>query len=270
MQGQQLHAAVFGDLRDHQRVLVARIPARAEFQRDGYIHRLHHGFENAPDQGLILEESGTGEGVADFFRRAAHVDVDDLRAPLHVVAGGLGHHVRIRPGDLHRDRLDFALVIGASAGFLAAPQQRVRSHHLGHGQTRAELLTQLSEGTVRDPGHRRDKKIIAQSARTDSHRLSRKFFWKERNFIPKHERLGKRSGALRDSQRRILLFPQRGKRAARLQGSARAPKIMRWARKRRAGGRTSSAAKPAPRASASGAREFENILTRKSVNPIPA
>src|SRR5258708_30545459 len=108
----------------------------------------------------------------------------------------------------------------------------------------------MAEGGVPAPGIRRDTKIIAQGARTDSHRRSRKFFWKERNFIPKHERLGKRSGALRDSQRRILLFPQRGKRAARLQGSARAPKIMRGARKRRAGGMTSSAAKPARRAGA--------------------
>src|SRR6266568_1056944 len=55
-----------------------------------------------------------------------------------------------------------------------------------------------------------------------------------------------------------------------LQGSARVPKIMRRARKRRAGGEASSAANPAPRAAARNGREFENILTRKSVNPIPA
>src|SRR5712692_9162241 len=176
VQGQQLHAAVFGDLRDVQSVLVAHVPTGAELQRDGYIHRLHYGLENMPDQGLVLEERGPGQGVADFLRRAAHVDVDDLRAPLHVEARGLGHHDRVGPCDLHRDRLDFAFVIGAAARFLATPQQRVRGDHLGYGEARTELLAQLPEGAIRDPGHRRDKKIIAQAARTNSHRRSRKFF----------------------------------------------------------------------------------------------
>src|SRR6266852_2368552 len=65
--------------------------------------------------------------------------------------------------------------IGAAARFLATPQQRVRGDHLGYGEARTELLAQLPEGAIRDPGHRRDKKIIAQAARTDSHRRSRKF-----------------------------------------------------------------------------------------------
>src|SRR6266513_1190315 len=64
----------------------------------------------------------------------------------------------------------------AAARLLAAPQQGVRGHHLGYGQACAEPFAQLPEGAIGDAGHRRDKKIIAQSARTDSHRRSRNFF----------------------------------------------------------------------------------------------
>ena len=56
------------------------------------------------DQRLVREQRRAGRGVADLLRRAAHVDVDDLRAALDVVARGLGHHRRIGAGDLHRDR----------------------------------------------------------------------------------------------------------------------------------------------------------------------
>src|SRR5438552_566772 len=152
VQGQQLHAAVFGDPRDLQSVLVVQVPPRAELQRDGYIHRTHYGLENAPDQGLILEKRGPGQGVADFLCRAAHVDIHDLRAPLHVEARGLGHHDRVGPGDLHRDWLDFAFVIRAAARFLATPQQRVRGDHIGYGEARTELIAQLPGGAIIDPG----------------------------------------------------------------------------------------------------------------------
>jgi hypothetical protein len=36
---------------------------------------------------------------------------------------GFGHHRRIGTGDLYRNRVGLALVIGAAASFLGAPQQ---------------------------------------------------------------------------------------------------------------------------------------------------
>ena len=57
--------------------------------------------------------------VADFLRRTAHVDVDDLRAGIDVALRGLGHHLRIAAGDLHDARLGLAAVIHAPTRFLA-------------------------------------------------------------------------------------------------------------------------------------------------------
>ena len=53
--------------------------------------------------GLVLHQGRTGPGVAHLLGRAAHVDVDDLRPALEVVARRLGHLLRVDAGDLHRD-----------------------------------------------------------------------------------------------------------------------------------------------------------------------
>ena len=50
----------------------------------------------AATSGSFGEQRRAGRGVAHLLRRAAHVDVDDLRAALDVVARGVGHHARDR------------------------------------------------------------------------------------------------------------------------------------------------------------------------------
>src|SRR5438552_3806666 len=92
----------------------------------------------------------------------------------YATTGRLGHHGRVGTRDLHRDRFDLAVVVCPAERFLAAPEKRVRRHHLGYRQTRAEFFAQLPERAVGDAGHRRDEQIIAQRVRTDSHRRSRK------------------------------------------------------------------------------------------------
>jgi hypothetical protein len=82
---------------------------------------LHHGLEDACDQRLVLHQRRAGHHVADLLGRAAHVDVDDLRAAIDVVARGFGHHGRIGAGDLHRDRIHFA-----GRGWRAAGSWRCR------------------------------------------------------------------------------------------------------------------------------------------------
>jgi hypothetical protein len=57
-----------------------------------------------------------GPLVAHLLGRAAHVDVDDLRAAVDVVARGVGHLGRVDAGDLHRDRAGLAVVVGAARG----------------------------------------------------------------------------------------------------------------------------------------------------------
>jgi hypothetical protein len=107
--------------------------------------------------------------VAHLLGRAAHIDVDDLRAPVHVVAGRLGHHPRLGAGNLHRDRLHLARVVGAAHGLLALPELGVGRHHLGHRVARAQLLAQLAERPVRHPGHGGDEQVVAKTMRTDLH-----------------------------------------------------------------------------------------------------
>jgi hypothetical protein len=121
------------------------------------------------DQGFILHQRRAGHHVADFLGRAAHVDVDDLGAVVDVVAGRFGHHLRVGAGDLHRDRRDFALVVGAAQRLGAAVEQRVRGDHFGHRQPGAHFLAQLAERTVRHAGHGGDEQIVAQREADEFH-----------------------------------------------------------------------------------------------------
>jgi len=123
--------------------------------------------------GFVLHQRRAGHDVADLLRRAAHVDVDDLGTAVGVVACGFGHHRRVGAGDLDRDRLDFAVVVGAAPGLLAAVEQRVGGDHLGHGQPCAHLFAQLAERAIRDPGHRSKDEVVAQSEAGKLHRSGR-------------------------------------------------------------------------------------------------
>ena len=123
----------------------------------------------AADQRLVLQQRRTGRDVADLFRRAAHVDVDDLRAALDVVASCLGHHRRIGTGDLHNDRLDLAAMVGASQGLGRVPQLRIRGDHFGHREPGAQALAQLAKRPVGDARHRRDDQGNRNVIRADLH-----------------------------------------------------------------------------------------------------
>ena len=96
------------------------VPAGADLQRDRHRHRRHHRLQDARHQGLVLHQRGAGHHVADLLGRTAHVDVDDLRAALDVVARGLRHHPGVCAGDLHRYRLRLPAMVGA-AQVLAEP-----------------------------------------------------------------------------------------------------------------------------------------------------
>ena len=148
-----------------------RIPPGAYFQRDGNIYRAYHGIEYPAHQRLILQQRGARHHVADFLGRAAHVDIDDLRALRHVIASSFSHHCRVGARDLHRDRIYFSFVIGAATGLFGTPQQRVARHHFGYRHARAHALAQLPEGTVGHPRHGRNDKIVFEDMGTDLHDL---------------------------------------------------------------------------------------------------
>ena len=92
-------------------------PASAHLQRDRNAVRQaggHHRFDDLQRQGFVLHQSRAGPFVTDLLGRAAHVDVDDLRATVNVVGRSIGHHLRIRTGNLHGNRCGLAFMIGAA------------------------------------------------------------------------------------------------------------------------------------------------------------
>ena len=88
MNGERPDAVVLGELRDAHTITIVTIPSRADLQRDRYAHRTDNGRENLGHQRLVLQQCGAAKLAADFFRGTAHVQVDDLRAEVHVQARG--------------------------------------------------------------------------------------------------------------------------------------------------------------------------------------
>src|SRR3569832_1960558 len=121
--GERMYAALFGYARDLDAVAVIWVPARAYLERHRNIDRLHHRFEYARYQRLVLQERGARHHVAHLFRWAAHVDDDELRAVIGVVARGLGHRRGNDANEQHRARLHLADVIDALLRFHAVPQE---------------------------------------------------------------------------------------------------------------------------------------------------
>ena len=103
------------------------------------------------------------------FLAGPHVDVDDLRALIGVIARRVRHHGRIGACDLHRFGFGLADVISAPLRLGAAPQQGIRRDHLGHGHTRAQLFAELAERAIGDSRHRGDGEIVRQCVGTDAH-----------------------------------------------------------------------------------------------------
>ena len=109
---------VFRHTGDRDGVAVGLVPAGAHFQRHRHVYRLDNGFENMADQRFVFHQRRARCLVADFLRRTAHVDVDDLRAGIDVALRGFHHHLRIAAGDLHDARFGFAAVVHAPPRFV--------------------------------------------------------------------------------------------------------------------------------------------------------
>ena len=143
-------------------------PSGPHFERDGHsvlAHGLHDGLHDVTDCLGRLHERGPCSDIADFFCGAAHVDIDDLCAPLHIKACGLGHHGGVCAGDLHRLWGDLAVVIDASCGFIGGPEQRVGGGHLADGVAGAESFAELAIRPIGHAGHGCDEHTIRQCVR---------------------------------------------------------------------------------------------------------
>ena len=118
----------------------------------------HDGGDDPRHQRLVGKQRRAGRRVADLLRRAAHVDVDDLRAALDVVARRVGHQSpdRRRRSARRSARPRRAWSV-RRRDFVGAPQLRIRRHHLRHRVAGAQALAEHAERTIGDARHRRDR-----------------------------------------------------------------------------------------------------------------
>ena len=184
---------VLGDVGDAHGVAVLSVPASAYFQRHRHVDGSDHALDDSTDQRFVLQERRPGGDVADLLRRTPHVDIDDLGAPIDVVASRVGHLRGIGTRDLHDDGLDLSFVIRAPQRLACIPKLRIGGNHLGNGETGTQPLAQLAERTIGDTGHRRDDEIAQNAMRADLHCESLKRICDERErIIPSLRRGGQR------------------------------------------------------------------------------
>ncbi len=80
MNGQSLNATAFSQLGNFYAITILCIPAGANFQRNRHVYGIDHGGENVLNQLWILQQRRAGHLTIHLFSRAAHVDIDNLRA----------------------------------------------------------------------------------------------------------------------------------------------------------------------------------------------
>ena len=130
---------------------------------------LDHGLNNVKGKFFVLHQRRASPFIADFFGRAAHVDVNDLCAPVHVVGRSVIHHLRVRARNLHCNRLGLAVVVGASGGFQAVPQIAARGDHFTDRITGTQPFAEHAKRPVRDTRHWRSKHVVGQNVGSDIH-----------------------------------------------------------------------------------------------------
>ncbi len=108
--------------------------------------------------------------IGDLLGRAAHVDVDDVRALRFGDAGALSHPAGFAAGELHDMNAD-APPFAAHARFALPLGQRRARGHFRHHQARPQPLGQAAERRIRDARHRRQNHAVRQR-----HRANRQSF----------------------------------------------------------------------------------------------
>ena len=133
MDGQHGDASILRSQSNAQRIAMRRTPAGAHLERHRHAMRLgglHHRRDDLQSKPFVLHQRRARPFVANFFGGATHIDINDLRAPVNVVSGGLGHHLRISARNLHRNRRGFTFMVGTPRGLQTGPQVFARCHHL--------------------------------------------------------------------------------------------------------------------------------------------
>jgi hypothetical protein len=168
--GERLDAAFFGDAGNSRPVAVLPIPAGSHLERYRHVDRGDDGVEDSRDKRFVLHQCRAGESPAHLLCRAAHVDVDDLGAPVNAGAGSEGHLLRFGAGNLHGDRFGVEVEVEPVAGLRRLPQAGVSRGHLGGRHAGPEVAAELAERLVRHAGHRCEHERAVEPVRTDFQR----------------------------------------------------------------------------------------------------
>ncbi len=83
---QSLNAAGLGDLCDLRPISRCVIPTSANLERHWHVHCANNRFENMGHERFVFEQRGATELPANLFGGTTHVDINDLRAEVHVEA----------------------------------------------------------------------------------------------------------------------------------------------------------------------------------------
>ena len=172
MHGEHGYPRIFGQPSQLHGIAALRRPAGAHFQRYGHTVRItsrNHCVDDLHGQGFILHQGRACPFLAHLFGRAAHVDIDDLRATIDVVACGVGHFFRVDPRDLYGDRPRLARVIGPAGGFQRVPQIAPGSHHFADSVACAKLAAELAKRSIRHASHGRHEQAVSKKERADLH-----------------------------------------------------------------------------------------------------
>ncbi len=171
--GQSLNATALCDPGDRHSIARVAVPTCADLERHGDVHRSHDGVQDMRDERLVPQEGRAAQLAAHFLRRTAHVEVDDLRAEIHIDARGLGQLLRVGSRKLHDTWLRLAFVAHSQPRFRRVPQARVRGEHLGSRKAGTQAAAQDPKWPVRDTRHGGEYGRRGQHVGADADRASR-------------------------------------------------------------------------------------------------
>ena len=172
MHGDSGCARLLAHLRKGHGVDVPTVPAFAEFHGHGHIHGLDDRLDDAPGELGIAHECRTVAAADDLAHRAAHVDVQNVRAGVCQRHGrGLGHDLRLMAEDLHGGRVLVRRRPEQLLRLFIVIDQRLGAHHFRAGEGSTLCAAQRAKWRVGHARHGRERERAADLDITDLHHV---------------------------------------------------------------------------------------------------
>ena len=148
----------------------ALVPAAAHFRRDGHPDGAHDRLGDARGLFYVAHQGAAVTIFHDLAHRAAHVDVQNVRAgDLNRHLRGLGHAGFVAAEDLRGKGLFAGKRTQELRGFCVVIAQRLGAHKLGDGVACAKLGADLTECSICHARHRRERQLRFNFYSSDLH-----------------------------------------------------------------------------------------------------